>query len=131
MEINQLTSHIIKYAIKVHKELGPGLLESAYKECLYYELLKSGLVVLKEKPLPLIYEEVKLDCGYRIDLLVEKQIVVEIKSVEALNDVHTAQVLTYLKLSNCKIGLLINFNVTQLTNGIKRLYNKYYLESLS
>lgn len=106
-------------------------MESAYQECLFYELKKAGLFVDKEKPLPLVYEEVKLDCGYRIDLLVEKQIVIEIKSVETLNDVHTAQVLTYLKLSNCRIGLLINFNVTQLTTGIKRLYNKYYLESLS
>ena len=131
MEDNKLTEQIIGCAIKVHRSLGPGLLESAYQECLLFELKKAGLFVEKEKPLPLVYEEVKLDCGYRIDLFVEKQVVIEIKSVEALNDVHTAQVLTYLKLSNCKIGLLINFNVTQLTNGIKRLYNKYYLESLS
>jgi len=128
MEDNRLTEQIIGCAIKVHRSLGPGLLESAYQECLLFELKKAGLFVEKEKPLPLVYEEVKLDCGYRIDLLVEKQVVIEIKSVEALNDVHTAQVLTYLKLSNCKIGLLINFNVTQLTNGIKRLYNKYYSE---
>ena len=92
---------------------------------------KAGLYVEKEKPLPLVYEDVKLDCGYRIDLLVENQIVVEIKSVETLNDIHTAQVLTYLKLSNCKIGLLINFNVNQLKSGIKRLYNKYYNNPLS
>lgn len=131
MDDNKLTEQIIGCAIKVHRSLGPGLLESAYQECLFYELKKAGLFVEKEKALPLVYEEVKLDCGYRIDLLVEKQIVVEIKSVEVLNDVHTAQVLTYLKLSNCKIGLLINFNVTQLTTGIKRLYNKYYLEPLS
>lgn len=131
MEDNKLTEQIIGCAIKVHRSLGPGLLESAYQECLLFELRKAGLFVEKEKPLPLVYEEVKLDCGYRIDLLVEKQVVVEIKSVEVLNDVHTAQVLTYLKLSNCRIGLLINFNVTQLTTGIKRLYNKYYLESLS
>lgn len=131
MEDNKITEQIIGCAINVHRSLGPGLLESAYQECLLYELKKAGLFVEKEKAAPLVYEEVKLDCGYRIDLLVEKQIVVEIKSVEALNDVHTAQVLTYLKLSNCKIGLLINFNVTQLTNGIKRLYNKYYLEPLS
>jgi GxxExxY protein len=128
MEDNRLTEQIIGCAIKVHRSLGPGLLESAYQECLLFELKKAGLFVEKEKPLPLVYEEVKLDCGYRIDLLVEKQVVIEIKSVEALNDVHTAQVLTYLKLSNCKIGLLMNFNVTQLTNGIKRLYNKYYSE---
>lgn len=128
MEDNKLTEQIIGCAIKVHRALGPGLLESAYQKCLLFEIKKAGLFVEKEKPLPLVYEEVKLDCGYRIDLLVEKQIVIEIKSVDALNNVHTAQVLTYLKLSNCKIGLLVNFNVTQLTNGIKRLYNKYYSE---
>ena len=128
MEVNKLTEQIIGCAIKVHRSLGPGLLESAYQECLFFELKKAGLFVEKEKPLPLVYEEVKLDCGYRIDLFVERQIVIELKSIEALNDVHTAQVLTYLKLSNCRIGLLMNFNVTQLTAGIKRLYNKYYLE---
>lgn len=129
MEDNKLTEQIIGCAIKVHRSLGPRLLESAYQECLFFELKKAGLFVEKEKPLPLVYEEVKLDCGYRIDLLVEKQIVIEIKSIETLNDVHTAQVLTYLKLSNCRIGLLMNFNVTQLTNGIKRLYNKYYTDN--
>ena len=129
MEDNKIAERIIGCAINVHRALGPGLWESAYQECLFYELKKAGLLVEKEKALPLVYEEVKLDCGYRIDLLAERQIVVEIKSVEALNDVHTAQVLTYLKLSKCKIGLLINFNVTQLTNGIKRLYNKYYSEN--
>ena len=126
MQTNQLTSLIIQNAIKVHKSLGPGLLESAYKECLCYELTNSGLEVYKEKPLPLIYKEVKLECGYRVDIMVENQIVVEIKSVDALADIHTAQVLTYLKLSNCKFGLLINFNVTLLKAGIKRLINKYY-----
>lgn len=130
MDVNKLTEQIIGCAIKVHRSLGPGLLESAYQECLFFELNKAGLFVEKEKPLPLVYEEVKLDCGYRIDLMVEKQIVIELKSVETLNDIHTAQVLTYLKLSNCRIGLLINFNVTQLTSGIKRLYNKYYTEPL-
>ncbi len=128
MQTNQITSLIIQNAIKVHKSLGPGLLESAYKECLCYELINSGLEVYKEKPVPLIYEDVKLECGYRIDLLVENRIVVEIKSVDALADIHTAQVLTYLKLSNCKFGLLINFNVTLLKSGIKRLANKYYQE---
>jgi GxxExxY protein len=126
MQTNQLTSLIIQNAIKVHKSLGPGLLESAYKECLCYELINSGLEVYKEKPVPLIYDDVKLECGYRIDLLVENQIVVEIKSVDALADIHTAQVLTYLRLSNCQYGLLINFNVTLLKSGIKRLVNKYY-----
>ena len=128
MTENQITEKIIGCAIKVHKELGPGLLESAYKECLYYELQKAGLKVEKEKPLPLIYYDVKLEIGYRIDLLVEDQVVIEIKSVEGLSDVHTAQVLTYLKLNNNKLGLLINFNVSMLKNGIKRLINKYYIE---
>lgn len=131
MDNNKLTEQIIGLAIKVHRSLGPGLLESAYHECLFFELKKAGLYVEKEKPIPLVYEDVKLDCGYRIDLLVENQIVVEIKSVEILNDLHTAQVLTYLKLSNCKIGLLINFNVNQIKSGIKRLYNKYYNNPLS
>jgi GxxExxY protein len=131
MEDNKITEQVIGCAIKVHRVLGPGLLESAYRECLFFELKKAGLFVEKEKPLPLVYEEVKLDCGYRIDLLVENQIVIELKSVEVLNDIHTAQVLTYLKLSNCRIGLLINFNVIQLTSGLKRLYNKYYIEPLS
>lgn len=124
---NEITEQIIGAAIKVHRALGPGLLESAYQECLYYELKKLGLKVEKEKPLPLFYEEVKMDCGYRIDLLVEDQIVVEIKSVENLNDIHLAQMLTYLKLSDSKLGLLINFNVVQLIKGVKRVINKYKL----
>ena len=126
MTENEITEKIIGAAIKVNKELGPGLLESAYKECLYYELVQSGLGVEKEKALPLIYHDVKLEIGYRIDLLVEGKVIVEIKSVEALNDVHMAQVLTYLKLNNNRIGLLINFNVSVLKNGIRRLINKYY-----
>ncbi len=126
MEINDITSIIIEKAIKVHKDLGPGLLESAYKECLVYELLPSGLKIEKEKPLPLVYNDVKLECGYRGDIMVENKVVVEIKAVDALADIHTAQVLTYLKLGNCKIGLLINFNVTLLKDGIKRCINKYY-----
>ena len=128
MTENQITEKIIGCAIKVHKELGPGLLESAYKECLFYELKQAGLKVENEKALPLIYHEVKLEIGYRIDLLVEDKVVVEIKSVEGLTDVHTAQVLTYLKLNNNKLGLLINFNVSLLKNGIRRLINKYYIE---
>lgn len=123
MTENELTSKIIGFAIEIHKELGPGLLESAYKECLYYKISKSGLLVEKEKPMPLIFEEVKLDCGYRMDLLVEKKVVIEIKSVDALNDIHLAQTLTYLKLGNFKLGLLINFNVVLLKNGIKRVVN--------
>jgi len=120
-EINILTERILKYSFKVHSELGPGLLESSYKECLWYELNKNGILTEKEKALPLIYQEVKLDIGYRIDLLVEGKVIVEIKAVETLVDIHTAQVLTYLKLSGCKIGLLLNFNTRQLKNGIKRL----------
>jgi GxxExxY protein len=121
--INQITQNIIKESIEIHKALGPGLLESAYKECLYYKLLKSGLRVEKEKPMPLVFEDVKLECGYRIDLVVEGLVVIEIKSVEALNDVHIAQTLTYMKLGNFKLGLLINFNVYKLVDGIKRLVN--------
>ncbi|HOT88194.1 MAG TPA: GxxExxY protein [Bacteroidales bacterium] len=125
MKENEITEKIIGCAIKVHSNLGPGLLESAYKECLFYELTKSGLFVEKEKPLPLIYEEIKMDCGYRMDLLVENNVVIEIKSVDAINNIHMAQVLTYLKLSKCRIGLLINFNVLKLKDGIKRLIHGY------
>lgn len=109
--------------MEVHTALGPGLLESAYKECLYYKIGKSGLSVQKEKPMPLIFEEVKLECGYRIDLLVENKLVIEIKSVEALNDIHLAQTLTYMKLGNYKLGLLMNFNVVKLKDGLKRVVN--------
>ena len=123
MTENELSEKIIGAAIKVHKNLGPGLLESAYEECLFYELKKLNLSVEKQKPMPLIYDEVKLDIGYRIDLLVENLVVIELKSVEALNEVHLAQTLTYLKLSGCKLGLLLNFNVALLKNGIKRVVN--------
>jgi GxxExxY protein len=125
MEENSITQKIIGCAIKVHKSLGPGLLESAYQACLYYEMVKSGLQVEKEKPLPLVYEEVKLDCGYRLDFIVEGKIIVEIKSVECLNDIHLAQVLTYLKLTGNQLGLIINFNVLKLTEGVKRVVNGY------
>ena len=124
MKENEISGKIIGCAIEVHKALGPGLLESAYEECLYYELQAAGLKVEKQKPLPVVYKEVKLEAGYRIDLLVEDCFVVELKAVEALHDVHTAQVLTYLKLSGCKLGLLLNFNVYRLSEGIKRLVNK-------
>lgn len=117
----ELTSSILTCAYKVHSALGPGLLESAYEECFYYELNKAGLIVIKQKPMPLIYEEKKLDLGYRIDLFVESKIIIEIKSVDALNPVHVAQLMTYLKLSKCRIGFLINFNVQSLKNGIKRV----------
>lgn len=123
MSENEITSAIIGAAIEVHKSLGPGLLESAYKECLYYKLFQSGLYIEKEKPMPLVFEDVKLECGYRIDLLVESKVVIEIKSVGALNDIHLAQTLTYMKLGNYKLGLLINFNVLKLKVGIKRVIN--------
>ena len=121
MTEDELSNIVIGLAIKVHKNLCPGLLESSYKECLFYEINKAGLQVEKEKPMPLIYEEVKLDIGYRLDIIVENKLVIEIKSVEVLNDVHLAQILTYLKLSNSKLGLLINFNVKLLKEGIKRV----------
>ncbi|TKB98003.1 GxxExxY protein [Pedobacter cryotolerans] len=120
-----LTKGIIGVAIEVHTTLGPGLLENAYKECLYYKLCKEGFHVEKEKIMPLVFEEVKLDCGYRIDLLVEDRIVIELKSVVALNDVHLAQTLTYMKLGNYKHGLLMNFNVFRLKEGIRRIVNGY------
>ncbi|HEV8514538.1 MAG TPA: GxxExxY protein [Cyclobacteriaceae bacterium] len=124
MTENEISEKIIGCAIQVHRELGPGLLESSYEECLYFELIQTGLLVEKQKPLPLVYKEVKLECGYRIDLMVENKVVIEVKAVEALNDVHMAQVLTYLKLSKCKLGLLMNFNVTLMKSGIKRVANK-------
>ena len=120
MEINQITHEILDSAYKVHTALGPGLLESAYKACLAYELRKKGLKVEEEKPIPVIYEEVKLDYGYRLDLLVEDSVVVELKTVEAFTDVHFAQILTYLRFADKKVGLLINFNVKSLKDGIKR-----------
>ena len=120
-EINRITEQILKYAFQVHSKLGPGLLESSYQECLYYVLKKNGIYTEKEKPMPLVYEEIKMDIGYRVDLLVEQKVIVEIKTVESFNDVHIAQVLTYLKLSGCKVGLLLNFHTAHLKNGIKRL----------
>jgi GxxExxY protein len=123
MDENVISKIVFECALKVHKILGPGLLESAYEECLFYELKKVGLKIEKQKALPLIYEEVKLDVGYRIDIIIENKFIVEVKSVESLNDVHLAQLLTYLRLSNCKLGLLINFNVSLLKNGVKRVIN--------
>ncbi|MEQ8363052.1 MAG: GxxExxY protein [Cyclobacteriaceae bacterium] len=122
---DSLTEKIIGCAIKVHTALGPGLLESAYQECLFFELKRAGFLVEKEKSLPLIYQEVKLDCGYRLDLLVDGKIIIEVKSVDALADIHLAQVLTYLKLTGNRFGLLINFNVLRLKDGIKRVVNGY------
>ena len=123
MTENELSNRVIGLAIEVHSALGPGLLESAYKECMYYKINQSGIWVEKERAMPLIFEGIKLDCGYRIDLLVENKLVIEIKSVEALNDIHLAQTLTYLKLGNFKLGLLMNFNVLKLKDGIKRVVN--------
>ena len=123
MNENHIAHKIVGCALEVHKALGPGLLESAYQECLYYKLRKEGFTVEKQKPMPLVFEEVKLEVGYRIDILVEHKVVIEIKSVDALNDVHLAQTLTYMRLGGFKLGLLINFNVSLLKHGIRRLIN--------
>jgi GxxExxY protein len=121
MNIEEVFKHVLDCSFQVHSALGPGLLESAYVECLYYELTQLGLKVEKQKPLPLVYKEVKLEAGYRIDLIVEDCVVVELKSVEALCDIHMAQILTYMKLSGCRLGLLANFNVMHFKNGFKRV----------
>jgi GxxExxY protein len=121
MTENEIATQVVDAALKIHKALGPGLLEKAYEECLAYELRKRELYVEQQKGFPLTYEEVKMEIGYRTDLLIEHKLVVEIKSVRALQENDTAQVLTYLRLSECKLGLLINFNVSLLKNGIKRL----------
>jgi GxxExxY protein len=119
--INSLTQVILKYAFKVHTELGPGLLESCYKTCLHYELTNNGILTEKEKPMPLYYEEIKMDVAYLVDLMVENSVIIEVKCVEFFNGVHAAQLLTYLKLSQCKVGLLLNFKTSSLRDGIKRL----------
>ena len=124
MTENEISHQIIGRAIELHQILGPGLLESAYKECLFYELQKAGIYIEREKPIPLVYNNIKLECGYRIDLLAENKVVIVIKSVETLNEIHLAQTLTYMKLGNFRLGLLINFNVVLLKNGIKRVVNK-------
>ena len=123
MSENEISSKIIGAAIEVHKQLGPGLLESTYETCLAYELKQMGLDVKQQQALPVVYKEVKLDAGYRIDLLIENKVIVEIKSVEALADIHTAQLLTYLKLKDLKLGLLINFNSVRVVDGLKRIVN--------
>lgn len=123
MSENELAKLVFECGLQVHKTLGPGLLESSYEECLFYELSKYDVWVEKQKPLPLVYEDVKLEIGYRVDLFIENKLIVEIKSVETLNEIHLAQVLSYLKLSNCKLGLLINFNTTLFKNGVKRIIN--------
>ena len=119
-QLNILSGRIIGAAIEVHKHLGPGLLESAYEECLNYELVKNGLSVRRQEPVPILYKEVKLEFGYRIDILVENLVVVELKAVDTLLPVHEAQVLTYMKFARKRLGLLINFNVTLLKNGLRR-----------
>lgn len=121
MEINEITRLILEAAYKVHSALGSGLLESSYQACLAYEIRKRGLRIETEVALPLVYEEIKLDCGYRIDMLVENIVIIELKVVEALNDVHLAQILTYLKFSHKSVGLLINYNVKSLKDGIRRV----------
>jgi GxxExxY protein len=123
LEINKITETIIGAAITIHKAIGPGLLESAYQACLAYELADRGLSVEIQKPLPVVYREVKLDCAYRLDMFVENAVIVEIKSVDEIHPIHKAQLLSYLKLSGCKVGLLINFNVPVLVNGIVRMAN--------
>ena len=121
MEKEKTFKELLDCSFRIHSALGPGLLESAYEECLYYELTNLGLYVRKQVPMPLVYKEIKLDAGYRVDLLLEDCIIVEIKSVEAICDIHIAQILTYLKLSRCTLGLLVNFNVNHLKDGIKRI----------
>ncbi len=123
--LDQVTEHIIGAAIQVHRVLGPGLLESAYEACLAFELVQRGLKMERQKPLPVVYREIRLDCGYRIDLPVESLVIVEIKAVESLAPIHSAQLLSYLRLSGCKVGLLINFDVKVLKNGIHRVVNNY------
>ena len=120
MEINEITQKIIGCAIEVHKNLGPGLLESAYEECLSFELIKAGFRIERQKATPVVYKDIKLDCGYRIDILVENMVVIELKNIEEINPVHVAQILTYLRFSQKSIGLLINFNVTVLKDGLRR-----------
>jgi GxxExxY protein len=123
MQENEISNIIIGCAIDVHRFFGPGLLESAYRECLFYDLTAKGLFVIKEKPMPIVYKEVKLDHGYRMDLLVENKVVIELKRVEAITDVHIAQLLTYLKLGDFRLGLIINFQTKLLKDGIKRIIN--------
>ncbi|MEX2477213.1 MAG: GxxExxY protein [Gracilimonas sp.] len=123
MTENELSKIILDSAIQVHRSLGPGLLESAYQKCLAYELAEQGLHVETERGLPLIYKEVEMEVGYRVDIFVNQKVIIEIKSVDALNDIHLAQVLTYLKLSGSKLGLLINFNTKLLKNGFRRVVN--------
>ena len=124
MTENELSHSVVGCAMRVHTALGPGLLESAYEACLNYELIKSGLRVEAQKFLFLVYQSVKLECGYRVDLLVESKLIIEVKSVEALAEIHFAQVLTYLRLSDLRLALLLNFNVLHMKDGIRRIVNR-------
>ena len=121
---NELSHVVIGLALEVHTALGPGLLERSYQECLYHKISKAGIIVEKQKAIPLVFEEVRLECGYRLDLLVENKLVVEIKSVQEMNEIYFAQMLTYLRLGNYRLGLLINFNVLHLKDGIRRVVNR-------
>ena len=123
---NLISEKVIGCSIEVHKTLGPGLLESAYVECLAFELRKCDLAVERQKPIPVFYKNIKLDCGYKADLIIENKVIIEAKAVQALNDLHFAQLLTYLKLTDCKLGLLINFNAIRLKDGLKRVVNNLY-----
>lgn len=125
LRLDRLVKEAVNAAIEVHRKLGPGLLESAYEACLAHELIQRGYKVERQKPLPLIYKGVTVDCGYRIDMLVNDGLVLELKAVDALSKVHEAQLLSYLRLSGCRLGLLINFNVTLLKHGLKRMVHMF------
>ena len=124
-KLNNITEKIIGIAINIHRELGPGLLESAYQACMFHDFVQNNLIVEQQKPLPVVYRNVKLECAYRLDFLIESEVIVELKSVETLLPIHKAQLLSYLKISKCKVGLLINFNVKILKNGIQRIVNNF------
>ena len=123
--LNKITETIIGVAINIHRALGQGLLESAYEVCMVYDLIQVGMKVEQQKPLPVVYRGVKLECGYRLDLMIENEVVVEIKSIDKLLPIHKAQLMSYLKLADCKVGLLINFNVELLKDGIQRVVNNF------
>jgi GxxExxY protein len=123
MSENEISKIIVEEAIYIHKSIGPGMLESAYVHCLSYRLIKRGLHVIKEVPVPLIFEEVKLECGYRADLLIEGKVIIEVKSIEAIGPIHIAQTLTYLRFLNLRLGLVLNFNSVLMKDGIKRVVN--------
>ena len=123
MHENDLSKLVIGECLKVHSQLGPGLLKSVYTECVGFKLIQIGLSVQKQVPIPVVFENVKMECGFRCDVLVENKLIIEIKAIESLNDIHLAQVLTYLKLTDIKLGLLINFNVVRLKDGIRRVVN--------